>query len=473
MSFSARARCYDSQIKRWLLLYSLVISCAAESAPTDTKPNIILIVADDLGWGDLGYLGGQPRTPNLDRLAKEGVQLSQFHTFPVCTPSRAALLTGRSPLRFGLAWSPLPPWSSAGLPIDEKTLADSLSAEGYRTVAIGKWHLGHQLAQHHPNRRGFDDFYGFLNGSVDYFQHRTRTGGHDWQRNGKSLTVEGYATGLLAKESERVIQSHDFAQPIFLYLPFGAPHQPLQAPPESVAAYAHIGDPARQIYCAMVTEMDQAIARVLAALVDRGQLENSLVVFISDNGAALNQGGNNGDLRGGKASVFEGGLRVPATLYWPGHLAAGSHFESFTSIMDLAPTLMAVAGNPLDAGQVDGRNLWPILTHTGSLDDPSAAFVSCIPNRTQWALYSGDWKYIRRLSLPGGKVREWLFRFADDPQEKFDLAKSEPERLVKMRAELATWLALDPSGSSLTSPPDCTKEKPAQWKAPADWARAK
>jgi arylsulfatase A-like enzyme len=456
-----------------LLLYSLTICCAPESGTADLQPNIILIVADDLGWGDLGYLGGQARTPILDRLAQTGVQLNQFHAFPVCTPSRAALLTGRSPLRFGLAWTPLPPWSAKGLPPEEKTLADALSGIGYRTVAIGKWHLGHELAEQHPNRRGFGDFYGFLNGSVDYFTHQTRSGGHDWQRNGVSVEVEGYATRLLAEESVRVVQDHDFGQPLFLYLPFGAPHQPLQAPQESIAAYAEITDPARQKYCAMVSEMDQAIGLLLDALTQRGQLENSLVVFLSDNGAALNQGGNNGALRGAKASTFEGGLRVPAIIQWPGHFETAQVFDSFTSVMDVTPTLLAAAGSGVEAGLFDGQNLLPILAGTGTPAESSTAFVSCIPNRTQWALFWGDWKYVRRLTSPDGKTREWLFQILQDPEEKTDLAKLEPERLAKMRAELERWLALDPDGSSLENPPACDRTQPNNWQAPADWARAR
>lgn len=219
-------------------LHSTVLLGAAQPSP---RPNVVLILADDLGSRDLGYLGGPMRTPNLDRLASEGVRFTQMAACPLCSPTRAALLTGRHPIRLGLGYTVVRPWATHGLPVQERTIAGYFAWAGYQTAAIGKWHLGHYNMRSLPRQRGFDHFYGHVNGAIDYFTH-LRDGGLDWQRNGTGLREEGYTTDLLSAEAARWIRARDQSKPYFLYLPFKAPHTPLQAPAEFLNRYSSIAD---------------------------------------------------------------------------------------------------------------------------------------------------------------------------------------------------------------------------------------
>lgn len=465
------------------LCMSLVSACSQEEAPVEPtesnapRPNILLIVADDLGFGDLAKHGGPARTPSLLALAESGLQLDQFHAFPLCTPSRAALLTGRSPLRLGLAWSPLRPWSELGLPAKTQSLPEALQAAGYATALVGKWHLGHARLEHQPSAHGFEHFYGFLTGAVDYFSHESRDGGVDWQRNGNTLHETGYVTELLTQEGVRLIHAHDFNQPLFLMMSYSAPHRPMQAPDASQRELAEISDPVDRVYAAMLLELDRGIARLQAELEARGQTRNTLVVFLSDNGAALNLGGSNGELKGGKSVVLQGGLRVPAFLAWPGHTKAGSHDAGFVSVLDLAPTLASLAGAKL--AEVDGRShaeAWfgggPELLRTAPNDAPPTVFVAHNETRGQMALFDGPWKLVRRLQRDGSPAREQLFRIDQDPTESNNLIGAQPQIADRMRTELARWLALDPSEIGLDSLPSWDGETPANWKAPAEWAGA-
>ncbi len=436
-------------------------------------------MADDLGMGDLSYLGGQPQTPVIDQLAADGIRLSNFHAFPLCSPSRAALLTGRSPLRYGLAWSPLPPWSKGALPSEEVTLAEQLSEAGYRTALVGKWHLGHTEPEHHPNQHGFDHFYGCLNGAVDYTGRNIRGGGLDWQRNGVSVSEAGYTTHLIGNEAQQVIQDHNFRDPLFLFVSFTAPHIPLQAPDQARLAYAHIENQPRQTFCSMVSEMDTAIGQVISSLEQRNQQQNTLLLFLSDNGSARDSGGVTEPYRGGKGSVFEGGIKVPAVMVWPGQLAKGE-FTEFTTVLDLAPTLQAAAGLKSDL-KFDGRNFLtslPTREADGSVSPqrkgqpiPPVAFVATTPGRAQAAMLHNGYKYVRRVGGPGNKTKEWLYFLPDDPLEKQNLIESDPERAHKLRDDLAKWLALGSSGISLDLDAPSKEEEPADWQAPEDWAK--
>jgi arylsulfatase A-like enzyme len=461
----------------------LVTACSQEDAaaesPTafDSRPNILLIVADDLGFGDLAKHGGPQRTPALLALAASGLQLDQFHAFPLCTPSRAALLTRRSPLRHGLAWSPLRPWSELGLPAQTETLPEALQAAGYATALVGKWHLGHTRAEHQPKAHGFEHFYGFLTGAVDYFSHESRDGGVDWQRNGSTLHETGYVTELLTQEGVRLIHAHDFKRPLFLMMSYSAPHWPMQAPEASQRELAEIADPDERVYAAMLLELDRGIARLQAELEARGQTSNTLQIFLSDNGAALNLGGSNGELKGGKSVVLQGGLRVPAILAWPGHTIAASHDAGFVSVLDLAPTLASLAGAKLK--EADGRShaeAWfggaAELLRSAPDDAPPTVFVAHNETRGQMAIFDGPWKLVRRLQRDGSPAREQLFRIDQDPTESDNLIDAQPQIAERMRNELAVWLALDPNSINLDSLPAWDGDAPANWKAPAEWAGA-
>ncbi|MCZ6462872.1 MAG: arylsulfatase, partial [Proteobacteria bacterium] len=286
------------------------------------QPNVLLILADDLGWNDVGYHGSEIRTPHLDALATEGVRLESFYVQPYCSATRAALLTGRYPMRMGLQKGLIRPWEKDGLPLEERTLAEALKGAGYATAALGKWHLGAAREAYLPLWRGFDHHYGHYNGAIDYFTHELY-GGLDWHRNGIAVDEEGYATDLLADEAVRWIRRVDPGRPFFLYLAFNAPHSPLQAPDEQRDRYPEIDDPRRRIYAAMVSALDDGVGRIVAALEEDGRLDDTIVVFASDNGGHPKAEGDNTPLRGQKGNAYEGGIRVPAFVFWRGRLPAG------------------------------------------------------------------------------------------------------------------------------------------------------
>jgi len=297
-------------------LVALLFLTALASATS--PPNIVIVVADDLGWNDVGYHGSEIRTPRLDSLAREGVEFDRFYVCPICTPTRAGLMTGRYPHRFGLRDTVIPPWRDYGLSTDEACLPELLAEAGYkRRACIGKWHLGHSRRAYHPLSRGFTSFYGHYNGALDYFTH-LREGELDWHRGFEASRDEGYSTTLLADEAVRFIEASDDAAPFLLYLPFNAPHAPLQAEPTALAEYGATNKPGRDAqrptFSAMVTSLDTAIGRVLDSLEERGFTDNTLVWFFSDNGGEVKQGGNNKPLRGAKHTVWEGGVRVPAIV---------------------------------------------------------------------------------------------------------------------------------------------------------------
>ncbi len=480
----------------FLLLVSALV--AAPSAHAE-KPNIIVLLADDLGWNDVGYRGSPIATPNIDGLARDGVILDRFYSQPVCTPTRAAILTGRAPVRMGLSYTVVRPWANYGLPQDERLLVETLRDAGYATAIVGKWHLGHDHQRQLPHRRGFDRFYGHLNGAIDYFTHE-RLGGIDWQRDGRTLREEGYTTDLLGREAVQIIESHDKKQPLLLYLPFNAPHSPMQAPADRVAQYDHLdgsanreafelfasrimratgvgrdqvtlfvddpGPRTRATYAAMVDSMDRAIGAVLDALRRRGMSENSIVLFTSDNGGHIMFGANNSPLRGEKTTVFEGGIRVPAVVRWPAGLRGGRRVSQTFAATDVFPTLLAAAGVELDGGgRLDGQNLWPQIGGEKPIDREIFFAVGSGTGR-QVALRHGPWKLIRRGGA-GGSTRELLFDVEADPEERNDRAAQEPARVADLRDRLERWIALHPQGGAAL-----TRAPHPGWIAPEDWAAA-
>ena len=323
-------------------------------------------MADDLGNADLGYRGGEIKTPNIDKLATEGVRMESFYGQPVCTPSRAALMTGRYPMRHGLQTLVIFPSHKYGLPTDERTLPQALKEAGYQTYMVGKWHLGHADQKYWPQNRGFDYFYGNVMGEVDYFT-KERGGMVDWQRNGKFLNESGYYTTLIGNEAVKLIEAHDPKKPFFLYFASMAPHAPYQVPKEYSDRYASIKDEKRRTYGGMISALDDQIGRVVTALDKKGMRDNTIILFASDNGGVTNalfatgarspeerkeSGGvglgekppaNNGELRGGKGSLHEGGVRVPAFANWPAKLQPRVVTEPL-HMVDIMPTLLALSG---------------------------------------------------------------------------------------------------------------------------------
>ncbi len=447
-------------------LLLLALAPFPQGADEDSRPpNLVVFLADDLGWGDVSTHGSQARTPVFERMVQEGGELQRCYAFPLCTPSRAALLTGRSPVGFGMGFRPIRPWDSSGLPEGLPTLADRLGDQGYQTALVGKWHLGHGGPATHPNSRGFRHFMGFLTGSVDHISHVSRDGGYDWQRNGVSIRKAGHSSALIARETIGWVEGLDPDQPFFLVVSFHAPHRPLQATAETIQSWATIEDPERRTFLAMVQELDKATGEIIRALEEAGAWEKTLALYLSDNGAARGWGGDNGNLRGGKASTFEGGLRVPAVVRWPGIVSPGSNFSDPVSLMDLAATLLAAGGAAPDP-EADGGDLRSHWEEGTPLPDRPLVFTACSPAALNYALIQWPWKLVRRSLREGGKTRQLLFHLERDPGEERNQASSRPGLVEDLSRDLDAWL----EGKGAV--PECADEKPPPgWTPPLDWAQ--
>lgn len=466
----------DSVIDRRALLKSGAAFTAAIAAlasmpggaraQTARKPHILYILVDDLGWQDMGFRGSDIRTPNIDRLAKTGRQLDEFYTQPLCTPTRAALMTGRYPLRYGLQVGVVPSGASYGLATDEQTLPQVLKQAGYKTAIVGKWHLGHGDKAYWPRQRGFDYAYGPLIGEIDHFTHSSH-GVRDWFRDNVPLVEEGYDTDLFGNEAIRVISGHDAAAPLFLYLAFTAPHTPYQAPKAWLDSYGHIGDPNRRAYAAQVSAMDAQVGRVIAALEKHGMRDDTLIVFHSDNGGTRSKmfagegavGGDlpasNGPFREGKGTVYEGGVRVGAIVNWPGQVQPGKA-DGLFHVVDMLPTLAAVAGAPAGGDKpLDGVNVWSAIG--GNAASPRTDVVLNV-DPTTGSVRDGDWKLVWLTTLPGALQ---LFNLARDPAETNDVAAANPEKVKALQArviELATAMqpplfAMEALRATFANPP--------------------
>ena len=337
------------------ILFTSVVRADQKPAP----PHVVLIVADDLGWADVSYHGGYVKTPAIDRLAREGVELDRFYVCPMCSPTRAGLMTGRYPIRYGLARAVIPPWRNFGLDTAEVTLPQVLARAGYKHRGMfGKWHLGHLDAKWHPLARGFTHFRGHYNGAIDYFTH-LREGERDWHVDYTPSDEQGYTTDLIADAASRFIAKHAKDGPLFCYVPFNAPHSPFQAPQKYLDRYKHLPEGRKRTLAAMITCMDDGIGRILAAIDRAGIKQNTLVWFFSDNGGIRGVAENNLPLRGNKLDVFEGGVRVPACVRWPAGLQGGRKVTAPLANIDVLPTLMRVAGIKEHGGRpLDGWTRW-------------------------------------------------------------------------------------------------------------------
>ncbi len=417
---------------------TLALICKTGAAGAADQPNIVYILADDLGWKDVGFHGSKIRTPNLDGLAQHGARLEKFYSEPYSTSARAALLTGRYPMRYGLQTLSILPWSQYGLPIGERLLPEALKEAGYRTVMLGKWQLGHYRREYLPTRRGFDSFYGSFNGDVDCLRKINQANEPDWHRDERPLREEGYCTTLIGKEAARIIEKHDNARPLFLLLSFNAPQAPLRATKEYLDVYKDVRDEQRRTYAAMVTALDDAVGMVIAAIGKRGMAEETLIVFHSDNGGALptrfptgdgdvqKACSDNGPYREGKGSLYEGGLRVVAFASWPGKIPAGVVSERI-HVTDMYPTLLGLAGASLEqAKPVDGVDQWPTITGA-KLSRRKEMLLGMEDFRG--ALMIENWKLIAYSRLP---VRYELYNVQDDPSEEDNHAGREPQRVQEM-----------------------------------------
>jgi arylsulfatase A-like enzyme len=432
-------------LRNLCLLCLLVLT--ARPLPADSpRPDMVFIIADDLGWGDVAFHGGPAPTPHLDRLAAGGLELTQHYVAPVCSPTRRALLTGRYWSRFGVT----SPQNNRALPWDTLTLPRALGSAGYETCLTGKWHLGSK-SEWGPNHFGFDHSFGSLAGGVGPYDHCYKVGPFQetWHRNETLLKQDGHVTDLIADEAVRWINERG-DKPYFLYVPFTAVHLPLKEPKQWLDRVPSqiTGEVPRQ-YAACIMHLDQAVGRIVAAVEKSGRREKTLIVFTSDNGGswAENNGqayppddyasgkipGRNEPFRGQKGDLYEGGIRVPTVIHWPGTLPAG-RCQVPVHISDWMPTLSGLAGFAApDNARWDGDDMWPAL----STDKPVAErtlYWTAAGFRSA-AVRVGDWKLIAHGK--GDSQRLELFHLGDDPGETSNLAEQRPDQLRKMRQALA------------------------------------
>jgi len=405
----------------FLRLYVLAsLFCFSETIPAQESrpaPNVLVLMVDDLGWNGVGFHNPKSTTPNLDQMARESVELQRFYTCPVCSPTRAALLTGQMPRRLGIVDVVTP--QQTGLPAGIATLPATFRAAGYQTSLIGKWHLG---STNPPMKQGFDHFFGFLGAEIDYFKHTNQRGATDWQRDGKTVQQEGYSTYLFADEAIRQIKEHDARHPFFMEVAFNAPHNPFQAPEDLVARHKDDGG----VYPAMIEAMDKSIGRILAALDEQGLRDRTLVLFFSDNGASLRTS-SNAPLSKGKDTVYEGGIRTPCLIRWPGHVPAGTVSQQPVAVHDLFPTLAAAAGVALPGNtKLDGVSQWTSLQAGKAMDREPFLITSY-----DTALIDGDWKLIE-----WSDGRRSLFNLRSDISESRDEFAGKPEVAERLSARL-------------------------------------
>jgi arylsulfatase A-like enzyme len=428
----------------FLLTMLAALPLAPGLAAAELKPNIVHIVADDLGWKDVGFNGcSDIKTPNIDALASGGAKFSQFYVQSMCTPTRAALMTGRYPFRYGLQTIVIPGPAGYGLDTSEWLLPQSLKEAGYNTAIIGKWHLGHADKKYWPKQRGFDYQFGAIIGELDYYTH-SDAGVLDWFRDNKPVIETGYTTQLLGADAVKYIQTQDTQRPFYLYLTFNAPHTPYQAPREYVERYAHIAEPTRRTYAGMVACLDDEIGRVVAALDQKGLRNNTLIIFHSDNGGTTNPmfAGqmadlsktklpcDNGPYRDGKGSLFEGGSRVAACANWPGRIKPQA-VAGLIHAVDLYPTLAALTGaSTAKCKPLDGVDVWKTIAE-GAPSPRHELVYNVEPFRG--ALRQGDWKLIWRALIPTSVD---LYNLTEDPYEKTNLAAAHPEQVAAMQGRL-------------------------------------
>ncbi len=453
---------------------SQLFSCATDNTGgqaerTNSRPNILIILSDDTGFNDVGFHGNEVMTPNLDRLAREGVELNHFYAYPICSPTRAALLTGRPPSRNGIL-GPLQSWTPPPFEPGKMMLPGMLKNAGYETCISGKWHLG-MRPQEIPNLFGFDRSYGYLGPWIDSYSHLTtnfhgdKSGIRQWHRDGELIDETGHVTDLITDEAVRFIKNdRDKSKPFLLYVPYSAPHTPIQEPNKYTDMYKDtIENVSRRYYAAAMTHIDDCIGQMLHALDEEGIAQDTVVIYFSDNGGARGgdyaRDGNgwlippaefymsygptdvladNSPLRGWKGTLYEGGIRVPALINWPGHIDAGT-VEHPVYVCDLVPTLAALAGTEVPPEMdVEGIDIMP-LVNGGTMTSERTFYWR---SGGRLAVRIGDWKLIHNGRTPDeGDVE--LFNIAEDPLETNDLAVQNPAKVEELKVELARQFVMD------------------------------
>ena len=396
------------------------------------QPSFVIVLADDAGYVDFGFTGlKEIATPHIDRIAAEGVICGQGYVCAsVCSPSRAGLLTGRYPQRFGHEMN-LPAGSRLGLPLSERTVADRLQQHGYRTGIIGKWHLGED-PPYRPLKRGFDEFRGFLGGSRTYLDRKNLSRRTRWLDGNETVPLPAsYVTDAIGVEASRFIRDHHL-EPFFLFVSFNAVHTPMQALESDLDSVAPGAKGKRRKLLAMTLALDRAVGEILAAIDDSEIADNTMVFFVNDNGGATSNASDNGPHRGMKGSKFEGGIRVPWATRWPSQIPAGSRFESPVSTLDIATTVLAAANVPADSlQQLDGVDISDQLRGI----DPDAPHEYLFWRRAvAAAVRHGPWKLIRVEGLS-----PQLFHLQDDPGETTDRSQDQPQRVSDLLGQLSTW----------------------------------
>jgi arylsulfatase A-like enzyme len=442
--------------------FLFLVNCkqVANDYSKSSKPNIVLFVADDAGWHDVGYHGSEINTPNIDKLAEDGVELNQFYVYPTCSPSRAALLTGKYASRFGIG-EPIAMKSKQVLPTDVETLPEALKKEGYQTAITGKWHLGLNL-ESGPSHYGFDYTYGYLHGQIDQYAHRYKNGDSTWYRNNKFVNEEGHVTDLITKEAIKYIKEiRDKSKPFFIYVPYSVPHYPLQEEEKWIEPYRNLNDVySRKLFDASMTHMDYSIGEIIQTLKNEKLLDNTIVVFISDNGGQENwypekeskiklydgkfgpypKLGDNSPLRGYKAELYEGGIRVPAVIYWKNHLKHNK-VGQLIKVTDLFPTIASLVDSSLTQGvNLDGKNMWNVISNQENVNEEREIYLR---TPDQFALRKGGWKLIHfGKTLDEG--REELYNLKNDPYETKNVVKDYPKVRNELFKELENQIKFDP-----------------------------
>ncbi|UMB61772.1 sulfatase-like hydrolase/transferase [Lutibacter sp. A80] len=427
-----------------LFLFSiLLLSCLDNKEQIIKQPNIIIIVADDLGYGDISSFGNTTiKTPNIDALATTGIKFTDFHSNgAVCSPTRAALMTGKYQQRTGIEGVvTAKSHRDVGLSLAQVTIAEELSSYGYNSAMFGKWHLGY-AKEYNPSLQGFHQFEGFVSGNIDYHAHIDQEGYLDWWKETEIKNREGYSTDLITENGVKFIKDNSLqktAKPFFLYLPHEAPHGPYQRRIDKVLREVGssitkpvVKDSIASIYKEMVEVMDEGVGKIIKTLKETGQYENTIVIFFSDNGA--NHFGNNGVLRGGKGSAYEGGSRVPAMISYPAIIKDAIVSDQTVLTMDILPTLLDFIAQKPSAKDVDGISIKNHLLNQTKLPERDVYFGY---GRKSF-IRSGNWKLIKTQLKEGSKME--LYNLSNDLKERNNLSEEKPELVEELLKKLRLW----------------------------------
>jgi arylsulfatase A-like enzyme len=429
---------------KYLNILFLIFSISVSS-----KPNVIIILTDDLGWGDVSYHGGSIPTPNIDKLVSNGLEMNRFYSEPSCSPTRASMLTGINSFANGVIRPFANPRVEAyGMPLEHKIMPEYFREAGYQTALSGKWHLGMHQDAFLPINRGFDSTYGHLMGGIGYFDHGF-SGRLDWHRNSMPLEEKGYSTTLIADEAIRIIKNINKDKPLLLYVAFNAPHTPIQAETEIINLFEDIKDEYERKYAANIYALDKEIGKIIDSIEEEGILEDTIILFLSDNGPVfdvdpiaqviapdlLTAKGSTGGLRGSKLSTYEGGIRVPAVIYWKGVLE-NSKSDQFFFVQDILPTLLSASSIEVNNQKFTGTDRWADLLND-TINEPINVHTGNIVINDERALFNGKWKmfYSQNVQVRGKKTYE-LYDILKDPYETNDLSLDYPLVFNEMKEEI-------------------------------------